>query len=193
MTSPDARKLAIADLTPLPRLGFKGRGTIEAMKKRGVVVEATPNRAFRQPDGGFCLVLGSGEVMLLSNLRGDGAKLTEMEKTWRFEDEERTYPLLRRDSHAWLAVTGTMAPALFAKLCAVDLRLDKFADLAIAQTSVAGMSAIVTRADIGASPVFHVLADSAAAVYICSCLTDAAGEFGGGIVGLEAVRELAVC
>lgn len=185
-----ARLLGIADLSPLPRIGFKGRGTMEAMKKRGVALEAIPNRAFRQPDGGLCLVLAPGEVILLSNLAGDGAKLADMAAGWRIEDEERTYPLLRRDSHAWFAVTGAAAPFLFAKLCAIDLRLEKFPDLAIAQTSIAKMSAILVRADIGATPVYHVLADSAAALYFSSCLTDAASEFGGEIVGLRAVREL---
>jgi len=186
----DPGHLAIADLSPLPRLGFKGRGTIEAMRKRGIVVEATPNRSYRQDDGSLCLVLAPGEVMLLSNLKGDGARLEALQIGWRLEDSERTYPLLRRDSHAWLAVTGSEAPSLFAKLCAVDLRTAKFPDLAIAQTSVARMSAIVARADIGAVPCYHVLADSAAALYFCSCLLDAAHEFGGGMIGLEAVQDL---
>ncbi len=185
-----ARTLGIADLSPLPRIGFKGRGTIEAMKKRGVAVEAIANRAFRQPDGGLCLVLAPGEVILLSNLAGDGVKLADMVNSWRIEDEERTYPLLRRDSHAWFAVTGTSAPLMFAKICAIDLRLEKFANLAIAQTSIAKMSAILVRSDIGATPTYHVLADSAAALYFCSCLTDAASEFGGELVGRKAVQEL---
>jgi sarcosine oxidase subunit gamma len=186
----NARTLAIADLSPLPRLGFKGRGTIQAMKKRAVVVETEPNRAFRQPDGGLCLVLGPGEVMLLANLAGDAEWLHRIEAGWRIEDEERTYPVPRRDSHAWLAVTGSAAPAFFAKLTAIDLRLDKFADLAIAQTSMAKMTAIIARADLGVTPVFHVLADSASALYLCSCLMDAAREFQGGIVGIAALREL---
>jgi sarcosine oxidase subunit gamma len=141
--------IGIADLSPLPRLGFKGRGTIAAMQARGITLEATPNRAFRQPDGGLCLVLAPGEVILLSNLAGDGEKLAQLESGWRIEDEERAYPLPRRDSHAWLAVAGEPLPEMFAKLCAIDLRRDKFADLAIAQTSIAKMSAILVRADIG--------------------------------------------
>jgi sarcosine oxidase subunit gamma len=184
------RGIAIADLSPLPRLGFKGRGTIAAAQRRGIVVEPTPNRAFRQPDGGLCLVLAPGEIILLSNLAGEGERLTQLESGWRIEDEERTYPLPRRDSHAWLAVAGAAAPEMFAKLCAIDLRHDKFADLAIAQTSIAKMSAILVRADIGANPVFHLLVDSAAALYFCDCLLDAADEFGGRIVGLKALQKL---
>ena len=104
--APPFRGLGIVDLSPLPRLGFKGRGTIPAMQARGITVEATPNRAFRQPDGGLCLVLAPGEVILLSNLAGDAERLAQLETNWRIEDEERTYPLPRRDSHAWLAVAG---------------------------------------------------------------------------------------
>ena len=103
-------RIGIADLSPLPRLGFKGRGTIAAMQARGITLEATPNRAFRQPDGSLCLVLAPGDVFLLSNLAGDGERLAQLESGWRIEDEERTYPLPRRDSHAWLAVTGELLP-----------------------------------------------------------------------------------
>ena len=178
----------IADLTPLPRLGFKGRGTIEAIKERGVVVDAVPNMAFRQPDGGLCLVLAPGEVILLSNLAGDGGSLDQMFSSWRLEDEERTYPLLRRDSHAWFMVSSVSAPAMFAKVCAIDLRPEKFPDLAIAQTSVAKMPAILVRADTGNRVTYHILADSAAAMYLCTCLIDAAKAFGGQLAGLKDVE-----
>lgn len=186
----DPAVLAIADLSPLPRLGFKGRGTVPAMQQRGVVLEPKANQAYTQPDGSLCLVLAPSEIILLSNLRGDGASLAAMEQTWRIEDEERTYPMPRRDSHAWLLVTGTAAPAMFSKICAIDLRPTKFANLSIAQTSVAKLTAIVTRADIGTVPAFHILADSASALYFCSCLTDAAHEFRGGMVGFEKIEEL---
>jgi sarcosine oxidase subunit gamma len=185
------RKLAVADLSPLPRLGFKGRGTIDAMRKRGVSVEAVPNRAFRQPDGGLCLVLAPGEVLLLPNLAGEGAALAALLAGWRLEDGERTYPVLRRDSHAWFAISGDDAPAMFAKLCAVDLRRERFPDLAVAQTFVAKLSAVVARADAGALPLYHVLADAASALYFCECLLDAAREFGGCLVGLDALTDAA--
>lgn len=188
----DPARLAIADLSALPRLGFKGRGTIPAMQARGITVEAHPNRAFRQPDGGLCLVLAPGEVILLGPLSGDGARFDGLLAGWRIEDEERTYPLLRRDSHALFAIMGSDAPAMFAKICGIDLRLHKFADLAIAQTSVAKLTGIVTRADLGTTPVFHLLADSASADYCLTCLLDAAEEFQGGLVGIDAVRSLAV-
>lgn len=185
-----ARHLAITDLSPLPRLGFKGRETIPAMQKRGITVEAAPNRAFRQPDGGLCLVLAPGEVILLSPLAGDGGKLQALHDAWRLDGGERTYPLLRGDSHAWFVVTGAKAPEMFAKICGVDLRLNTFPDLSIAQTSVAKISAIVTRADIGNTPAFHILADSASALYFFDCLIDAAQEFGSALACRSVLRDL---
>ncbi len=189
-TTDTARHLAITDLSPLPRLGFKGRETIPAMQKRGIVLEGTANRAFRQPDGGLCLVLAASEVILLSPLGGDGNKFQDLHDSWRLDDGERTYPMLRRDSHSWFVVTGDKAPEMFAKICGIDFRLAKFPDLSIAQTSVAKISAIVTRADIGNTLAFHILADSASALYFFDCLIDAAQEFGSSHACLNVLRNL---
>ena len=188
--APPFRGLGIVDLSPLPRLGFKGRGTIPAMQARGITVEATPNRAFRQPDGGLCLVLAPGEVILLANLAGDAERLTQLESELAHRGRGAHLSAAAPRQPAWLAVAGEAGPEMFAKLCAIDLRPAKFADLSIAQTSMAKMSAILVRADIGAKPVFHLLVDSAAAVYFCDCLLDAADEFGGRIVGLKALQKL---
>jgi sarcosine oxidase subunit gamma len=185
-----ARHLAITDLSPLPRLGFKGRETIPGMQKRGITVEATPNRCFRQTDGSLCLVLAASEVILLSPLGGDGGKFQDLHDSWRLDDGERTYPMLRRDSQAWLVVTGAKAPEMLAKICGIDFRLNKFPDLSIAQTSVAKISAIVTRADLGSTPAFHILADSASALYFFDCLIDAAQEFGSAIACRTILRNL---
>lgn len=174
--------LVIADLSGLPRLGFKGRGTLPAMQTRGLQFEHTPNRAFRQSDGSLCLVLAASEVFLLSSLNGDDRGFSNLESQWRIEDNEKTYPMPRRHSHAWFALDGDAAPELFSKICAVDLRPQSFGDLAIAQTSVARLNAIVLRADLGARPIYHLLADSAASSYMLTCLKDAAEEFGGKIV-----------
>jgi sarcosine oxidase subunit gamma len=182
--------LPIVDLSPLPRLGFKGRETIAAMQARGIAIEPQPNRAFRQADGSLCLVLGAGDVFLLGALSGENAGLSALEAGWSLEKETRCYPLPRRDSHAWFAICGKAAPAMFAKICAVDLRLDHFPDLAIAQTSVARISAIVLRVDIGGRPVFHLLFDRSAAQYMLACLVDAASEFGGRLSGFHTLPHI---
>jgi sarcosine oxidase subunit gamma len=174
-------RLGIVDLSELPRLGFKGPGTLPAMQKRGIAVGNRPNRAFRQADGALCMVLAASEIFLLDSLDGKQSAFTALEDEWRIEDGERTYPMPRRHSHAWFAVQGDAAPAMLAKLCAVDLRPHRFDDLSIAQTSVARLNSIVLRADIAERLTYHVLADSASSAYMLSCLIDSAGEFGGSV------------
>ena len=71
-----------------------------------------------------------------------------------------------------------------------DLRADRFANLHIAQTSVARTTTIVIRQDLGASVAFHLVFDSASAEYMWLCLDDAMAEFDGRFVGLAAVRKL---
>ena len=182
--------LGIIDLSDRPRLGFKGRGTLPAMQKRGIAVENQPNRAFRQANGTLCLVLAASEVFLLGRIEGKEDSLSSFESGWRIEDGERTYPMPRRHSHAWFAIQGDAAPEMLAKLCAVDLRPHRFDDLSIAQTSVARLNSIVVRADLGQQPVYHVLADSASATYMLSCLIDAAAEFGGRVTEAERLAVL---
>ena len=63
-------------------------------------------------------------------------------------------------------VTGEQAPAMFAKICGVDLRPHKFEQGRIAQTSVAKIGAIVIRDYLGELPAYHLLADSASAEYM---------------------------
>ena len=172
-------QLAIIDFSERPRIGFKGRGTLPAMQKRGIVVENQPNRAFRQPDGALCLVLAASEVFLLGAPGGVASGFAKLEADWRIEDGERTYPMPRRHSQAWFAIQGEAAPEMLSKLCAIDFRPHRFDDLTIAQTSVAQLNAIVLRADVEEFLTYHVLADSASAVYLLNCLEDAAEEFGG--------------
>jgi sarcosine oxidase subunit gamma len=171
--------LMIADLSELPRLGFKGRDTLSVMQSRGIVLDSVPNRAFPQADGSLCMVLAANEVFLLSAPNSSDSYFTSLEKDWRIENGERAYPLLRRHSHAWFGVQGDSAPDMLSKLCAVDLRPHKFGDLNIAQTSVARLNAIVLRADAGGRLTYHLLADSASAAYMLACLRDSAEEFGG--------------
>jgi sarcosine oxidase subunit gamma len=177
--------LAIVDLSDLPRLGFKGRDTLAVMQARGIALENQPNRAFRQADGSLCLVLAASEVFLLSAPTGDDSGFAALENDWQIENGERTYPLLRRHSHAWFALQGEAVPEMLSKLCAVDFRPHRFDHLTIAQTSVARLNSIVVRADTGDRLTYHVLADSASAAYMLACLRDSAEEFGGSVMDAE--------
>ena len=87
-------------------------------------------------------------------------------------------------------VTGEKSAEMFAKICGVDLRPSHCPVGTIAQTSIAKMSGIIIRADLGSTLAYHLLADIASAEYLWTCLEDAIAEYDGGIVGLAALRSL---
>ena len=189
-----ARRLAVSDLSPLPRTGFKGAGAIEWLQSQGVTIGADSNRAYRQAGGETALRLAPNEVFIVDSLVGTGGFIANLNAAWTWGSSSPRkpigYPMPRADSHGWFAVSGEAAATMFAKLCAIDLRPTKFAEGSIAQTSVAKMSAIILRQDFGQTLGFHVLADSASADYLWDCLQDAMIEFDGGPIGLAALRAL---
>jgi sarcosine oxidase, subunit gamma len=182
--------LALVDLSPLPRVGFKGRGTPEWLAGEGVRLPE-PNHALRQADGTLAARLAPREALLLPPLTGEADPTARLEPAWREARRSRPgeplgYPVPRADSHAWFLVTGSHAPAMFAKLCGVDLRPDRLTPLRVAQTQAMRLSVVVIRDD-GELPAWHLLLDSASAEYAWDCLLDAMAEFGGRPAGLAAL------
>ena len=78
---------------------------------------------------------------------------------------------------------------MLAKLCGIDFRVDRFAPLRVAQTQAVRLSVIIIRDDT-ALPAWHLLADSASADYVWTCLVDAMQEFGGKQAGSDALLTL---
>ena len=189
-----ARRLGIADLSPLPRTGFKGAGTIEWLQGQDVTIGPDSNRGYRQAGGEVALRLSPSEILLIDSIEGSGRFIAKVNEAWSWGTASPRkpigYPLPRSDSHAWFALSGEYCASMFSKICGIDLRAHKFADGQIAQTSIAKMSGIILRHDFGAVPGFHLLADSASADYLWDCLQDAMNEFDGGPIGLAALREL---
>jgi sarcosine oxidase, subunit gamma len=189
-----ARVLGLADLSVLPRTGFKGTGAVEWLEAQGLSIGTESNRGYRQAGGSIALRLAPTEIFLIDSLEGNAAIIERVNSAWSWGAERPRkligYAMPRADSHAWFAVTGARAPEMFAKICGIDLRTDKFADGRIAQTSIAKMSGIILRQDLGGVPVFHLLADSASADYLWESLLDAMTEFEGAVIGLAALRSL---
>lgn len=185
--------LALVDLCLVPRSGFKGRGAPEWLQAQGLTL-AEPNRASRQADGTLAVRLAPREVLLLAPWPTGNAELIgRLDRAWpkgREGAEPRGYPVPRADSHCWFLLTGRHVPATLAKLCGVDLRIDRFAPLQVAQTQAARISVVILRDDT-ALPAWHLLADSASADYLWTCLTDAMQEFAGVTLDRAALASLA--
>jgi sarcosine oxidase, subunit gamma len=189
-----AQRMAIADLSVLPRTGFKGTGTVDWLTGQGLNIGNESNMAYRQEGGALAARLAPTEIFLIDSLAGTGALIDKLNAAWAWGTEKPRkligYPMPRQDSHAWFMITGDAAPEMFAKICGVDLRPHKFQPRQIAQTSLAKMSGIVIRDDRGEVPAFHLLADVASAEYLWGAVLDAMSEFGGAPVGLQALRRL---
>lgn len=184
-----ARRLGLADLSALPRCGFKGPGALEWLRGQGLDIGEHDNRAYRQEDGALVLRLAPTEALLLGDWEGR-ADFAALVAACTLDAAPGAYPVPRAAANAWFAIVGAEGAALFAKLCGVDLRPAKFPPGALAQTSIARLNGIVARADLGETLAYHLLADSASASYLWAVLTDAMAEFEGRPVGLAALSTI---
>ena len=184
-----ARTLGLADLSPLPRTGFKGRDTGPWLAKQKIEIGEASNVAYPCGKGSLAAKLAPTEVLLLGAIDGSDTLPDTLNSAWS-ADAGLCFPVPRRDASFWFMITGEMASSMFAKICGIDLRAKSFDNHAIAQTSVARSNTIIVRDDLGAVPAFHMLGDSASAGYMWMCLNDAMDEFSGGPVGLDAITSL---
>lgn len=169
-------EIALTDLSLLPRWGLKGRNAISWLEQAGAVIPDRNNKTAVQRDGSIVARLSPGEVLVLSSEPGK-SEIGAIIDTLPPGGQGACYPLPRADSHCWFQVDGPRSADMFAKLCAVDLAPDQFPDGAVAQTSVARLSAIVIRRDNRDRLAFAVLCESASAEYLWDCLTDAMVEY----------------
>ncbi len=183
-------RLALADLSTLPRTGFKGPGAPGWLEEHGARLPSSPNQVTQQKDGSVVARLSNDESLILSDLNVESTLPSMLQKSWSLETTKRVYPLPRRDSHCWFALTGEHAPATLAKVCGVDMRTHKFAEGSVAQTSLARVNAIILRNDLATTTCLFILSDVSFTEYLWDALLDAAAEFEGCPVGIAALRAL---
>ncbi len=185
-----ARKLGICDLSPLQRTGFKGWNMADWLRAQGAVMAEESNITSPQTDGTRIARLAPGEALVLGDYQGGGTLIEKLDSAWSIESADGCYQVPRTETNFWLALTGASAPALFTKICAVDLRDQATPVYSVVQTNVARLNAIIIRGGTAEMPVFDLLSDIASAVYLWRALLDAMGEFGGKPVGLKAMQDL---
>lgn len=185
-----ARSLGLADLSALPRTGFKGWNMADWLTGQGAEMAAESNIVSPQADGTRIARLAPGEALLLGDDAGNGPLIEKTNGAWSMESADGCFQVPRAETNFWLALSGSHTPALFAKICAVDLRPDAAPPHTVVQTNVARLNAIIIRRDIAEVPVFDLLSDIASAVYLWRALLDAMDEFGGKPIGLTALKTL---
>jgi len=176
-----AARCGLMDLTPLARTGFRGARAEAHLNACTLPVAEAPNQAAVAESGELVLRLSQREFWVLGSLKDMGQKVAELVATPVADGG--CYPLFCQDSHGWFALTGEAGARVMAKLCAVDMRDVAFPELAIAQTSVARINAVVVRHLIDGIPAFSLLFDVSYAPYLWEVLLDAMQEFDGAPVG----------
>ena len=185
-----SQQLGLADLSTLPRIGFKGAGTPDWALSLGIELPAEPNRALVQADGTLVARLSQHELLLASSL--DSLSQYIADATARVTEAslaKSVYSLPRSDSHSWLILCGSQAPATLAKVCGVDLRPHKFANGDIAQTSIAKINGVIVRHDQGERLSYSIFSDSSSVEFLWDSLLDAMAEFNGTAIGIKALGE----
>jgi sarcosine oxidase subunit gamma len=146
----------LSDLTASPRFGLKGGGSAAWLTAHGIALPAL-NRigAYR---GMRILRLGNDDILLLAE--GAGGALAELKAVWASDSRPKGYSSWREEGWAWLRISGPQAPQAMARLCAVDLRADKFGADDIAQTRVGQIEAVTFRSQAGFDVLFDVTASA---------------------------------
>jgi sarcosine oxidase subunit gamma len=178
------KQLAVLDLSPLPRFGLKGLNTSAWLANHDVNIGDTPNWAYPQNDGCLVARLSQRELLFLC----DPAHPSMAADHQYFTPGRDCYTIRRQDTHYWFALSGTMAPPMLAKLCGVNFAPPAFANHRVAQTQVAGTSAIVVRHDLRETLAYYLLGDSACSTFMWTCLVDAMQEYDGRMLGMLALR-----
>lgn len=179
--------LGLADLSPLPRLGYKGPSALSTLGAAGLQIPDENNMALPIPGGGLVARLADSEAFLLGDPSGAGDPLA----AYRDVAGAGCYAMPRRESHAWFLLVGDSAAECLAKICGVDLRPHRFDDGRVAQTSLARINGIIIRNGREDGLAYHLLADSASAPYLWDCLIDAMAEFEGGPIGIDMIKNVA--
>lgn len=185
-----AKRLGLVDLTAFARTGFKGKQAIQWVKSQSINIGETNNQAYLQENGALVARLADTEVLILNNIHSGRNQCTPFDEEYDNSHPANCYSVPRNNSSSWLMITGEHSSEMFAKICGIDLRLNKFSNNSIAQTSIARINGIIIRNDINQTPAFYLLFDSASTDYMWSCLKDAFVEFSGAPVGDSALSKL---
>jgi sarcosine oxidase subunit gamma len=142
----------LVDLTATPRMGLKGPGSSAWLAAQGFALPAVNRIAWQ--DGVRVLRLGTEDLLVT----GEGCPA--LATLWQAGKGSRGYWSWREEGWAWMRLSGPLAAAAMARLCAVDLREESMPDDMLVQTRVAQLEAVVLR-DAGAFEIFFDIASTA--------------------------------
>jgi sarcosine oxidase subunit gamma len=148
--------IALTDLTATPRFGLKGAGSADWLAAKGITLPAV-NR-IRVHNGMRVLRLGNEDILLLAERDGKG--LAELVTAWHSDVAPKGYSSWREEGWAWMRLSGPLVSAAMTRLCALNLRPERFQSDEIAQTRVAHIEAVTFRSETGFDILFDITASA---------------------------------
>ncbi len=164
--------IRLLDLTRRDRFGLKGRGASAWFTAQGVELPARVNTAVLAPARGADVMrLGQEDIVFLSRPGEKPGAPSALRALWQADASgAKGFDSWRDEVWAWFHVYGDGVAELLAMTCPVDLRPDRFALGAIAQTRVAQLDCVVLRSDRAGAPGFDLFFDVASSAFVLESL-----------------------
>ncbi|MFT5134081.1 MAG: sarcosine oxidase subunit gamma [Gammaproteobacteria bacterium] len=180
-------RLTLCDVTALSRAGFRGKNISSWLQAQHNIELPSVNQALITELGLMVTRLSQTEILVSQDIEERGEGFNQMLDKSGCDPISESHPdiyyLPRQDSHSCFMLSGEHCATMFSKLCAVDLRVNKFPNMSVAQTSLARASVIIIRRDLSETPAYFILMDSSLTEYLWDCLLDAMQEYDGKIIG----------
>ena len=181
----DAAKLsavALADLSFLPKFGLKGPAAQGWLEARNVAIPPRENSWAALAGSGFIARLGRSEFFLEDD---PGAPSVGALRTALEAGASGVYPVMRQD--AGFAIAGLRVNELLAQTCNVNFEAVALEQSMVVMTQMTGVSVLILRHAASSTPCYRLWCDATFAPYFWETLSEIAAEFGGGIVGADAL------
>jgi sarcosine oxidase subunit gamma len=163
--------VALTDLTAAPRFGLKGAGSADWLTAKGVPLPAVNRIASHR--GMRVLRLGTDDIVTLAEAPEPG--FAELVSAWHSDTAPKGYSSWREEGWAWMRLSGPWLAEAMSRLCALDLRPERFAADGIAQTRVARIEAVLFRSETGFDVLFDITASAFFARAVAAIAKQSAG------------------
>ena len=197
-------QVGLCDISPLAKLDIQGTNVFTALGQSlslGLSPETVPvGRVVRVPPqalqldtqtGGLLCSLTGNHARLISPPGTAGVVHAQVESAIQQTADSACVHLIDVTSNfTAVQLAGPHSRDVLRKLTALDLRPARFPDLSCAQGSLAGIHALVLRADIQVHLAYQVYCGREFGAYVWDAMLDAGQEFAARPFGLAAQRQL---
>jgi heterotetrameric sarcosine oxidase gamma subunit len=148
-------------------------------------------RAYRDASGALVTGSGPGEWTVIGPLGEGAAQRARLEAAAAPHAAQEFITVLDvTHGRALIRLTGPAAPALLAKVCAIDLADHRTPNGTALRTSIARLVTDLVRDDQDAAPSYLLHCERSYGQYLWDALHDAGTEFGVEIFGLRSVNQM---